>query len=100
MWTSYLLRAANDDTLSELPLQLDQIVHRVLASELEDAQIAGFLRPDVDSHVLSNAILGLVDGIALRMLYTPLAGHDALLASLDAGLHAMLSNQDAGTDVK
>jgi AcrR family transcriptional regulator len=94
VWTSYLLRAAVDDTLSDLPRQLDQAMHEALAGELAAAQAAGDLRSDADPPQLADALLALVDGIALRMLYTPTAGHDALLAALSAGLDALLGVTD------
>lgn len=90
MWTSYLLRAAVDDTLDDLPRQLDRTVHRVLAHDLADAQTAGQLAPDLDPDTITDALLALIDGIAIRMLYTPESEHGALLAALDAGLRALL----------
>lgn len=90
VWTSYLLRAATDDTLSDLPRQLDRAIHEALAHELADAQASGVLQSGTDPHLLTDALLALVDGIAIRMLYTPEVEHDTLLAALDAGLHALL----------
>ncbi len=96
VWTSYLLRAAIDDTLSDLPRQLDQAVHEILVDELANAQAAGVLRSRADPHPLADALLALIDGIAIRMLYTPAGEHPKLLTALDAGLHALLPYQDSG----
>lgn len=90
VWTSYLLRAAIDDTLSDLPRQLDHSLHEILAAELADAQASGALRSQTDPHLLTDALLALADGFAIRMLYTPEKEHQTLLAALDAGLHALL----------
>lgn len=90
VWTSYLLRAAIDETLSDLPRHLDRAVHDALAHDLADAQATGTLRSDANPEVLTDALLALIDGIAIRMLYTPPTEHNALLAALDAGLNALL----------
>lgn len=90
VWTAYLLRAAIDDTLSDLPQHLDRAVHETLAGELADAQASGVLQSQTDPRLLADALLALVDGIAIRMLNTPASEHDTLLAALDAGLHALL----------
>lgn len=90
VWTSYLLRAAIDDTLSDLPRQLDQAVHEILVSELTDARAVGHLGSQTDPRQLADALLALIDGIAIRMLYTPESEHPALLAALKAGLRALL----------
>lgn len=90
VWTSYLLRAATDDTLGDLPRRLDRAVHEALTSDLAIAQASGVLRAETDPHLLADALLALVDGIAVRMLYTSEIEHDALLAALEAGLHALL----------
>ncbi len=97
VWTSYLLRAAVDDTLSALPRQLDRDVHETLVGELAAAQASGALRSETDPHLLTDALLALIDGIAVRMLYTPQAEHPTLLAALDAGLRALLPSPDNGT---
>ena len=90
VWTSYLLRAAVDDSLADLPQWLDAAVHEVLADDLRDAQSAGELRPDAEPDALADAVVALVDGVAIRMLYSPAETHDALVAALDAGLEALL----------
>ncbi len=90
VWTSYLLRAAIDDTLSDLPLVLDRAVHEAMASEFADARASGDLQTETDPRLLADAALALIDGLAIRMLYTPEAEHEALLAALDAGLVALL----------
>lgn len=90
VWTSYLLRAAIDDTLSDMPRRLDRAVHKSIASELAGAQASGALQSEADPQLLAGAVLALIDGIAIRMLYTPEPEHEALLAALDAGLYALL----------
>lgn len=95
VWTSYLLRAATDDTLGDLPRRLDRAVREALASDLAVARASGVLRSKTDPHLLADALLALVDGIAMRMLYTPEIEHDALLAALDTGLHALLPSLDS-----
>lgn len=90
VWTSYLLRAAVDETLADLPRHLDLEIHNALTHELTDAQASGSLLTNTDPQALADALLALVDGIALRMLYTPTGEHPKLLASLDVGLHALL----------
>lgn len=90
VWTAYLLRAAIDDTLSDLPRQLDRAVQSVLEIELSEARSAGALGSDEDARALAAALLALVDGLAVRMLYTPEVEHPMLLAALDVGLRALL----------
>ncbi len=90
VWTAYLLRAAIDDTLSDLPRQLDEAVQSVLEAELGEARSAGALGSDEDARALAAALLALVDGLAVRMLYTPEVEHPLLLAALDVGLRALL----------
>lgn len=92
VWTSYLLRAAVDESLSDLPRLLDRAVHDALAGDLAAAQDKGTLSPRSNPAVLADALLALVDGTAIRMLYTPQDEHDALLDALDAGLNALLPN--------
>ncbi len=91
VWTSYLLRAAVDDTLSDLPRRLDETVHEILTFDIAQAQTAGAVRPEADPGALADALLAMVDGIAIRMLYTPSNSHGALLTALDAGLDAVLA---------
>ncbi len=90
VWTSYLLRAAVDDALSDLPQWLDVTVHDLLVDELQDAQAAGTLRVDAEPHAIADALVALADGVAIRMLYTHPDRYDALLAALDAGIEALL----------
>lgn len=91
VWTSYLLRAATDDALSDLPRHLDEAVHDELADGFAAAQQNGILRCDMSPGLLADAVLALIDGIALRMLYTSPSEHDSLLAALDAGLAVLLT---------
>lgn len=95
VWTSYLLRAATDDTLGDLPRRLDRAVRDALARDLAVARASGVLGATTDPHLLADALLALVDGIAMRMLYTPEIEHGALLAAMDAGLHALLPSLDS-----
>ncbi len=90
VWTSYLLRAAIDDTLSDLPRELDGATRQGVASELADAQASGALRSEVDPRLLADALLALIDGMAIRMLYTPESEYEALLDALAAGIEALL----------
>lgn len=90
VWTSYLLRAAVDESLRDLPRHLDRAVHDALADDLAAARTNGELRSEANPAALADALLALIDGIAIRMLYTPPAEHDALLAALDIGLKALL----------
>lgn len=90
IWTSYLLRAAIDETLSDLPRYLDRTVHNALAHDLADAQAAGTLARELNVDTLADALLALIDGIAIRMLYSPETEQAALLAALDSGLNALL----------
>lgn len=92
VWTSYLLRAAVDESLGDLPRRLDKAVHDALTEDLAAAQSRKELRSEVDPSVLADAVLALIDGIAIRMLYTPPAEHDTLLAAMDLGLKALLAD--------
>ena len=88
---SYILRAAVDDGVADLPRHLDQAVHDGLAGDLAQEQALGRLPPETDVDATADALLALADGIALRMLYTPPAEHPALLQALDVGLRALLT---------
>ena len=90
VWTAFLLRAATDDTLGNLPRELDHVVQAALELELREAQTSGALRSTEDVKAIAAALVALVDGIAVRMLYTPQQEHPALLAALDVGLRALL----------
>lgn len=91
VWTSYLLRAATDDAFSDLPRQHDRAVHDALTDEISAAREGGMLHPDASPGPLADAVLALIDGIAIRMLYTEPSEHVSLLAALDVGLAALLA---------
>ncbi|MEO5832751.1 MAG: TetR/AcrR family transcriptional regulator [Nakamurella sp.] len=90
VWISYLLRAAVDESLCDIPLNLDRAVRDALVHDLAAARAHGGLRSEANPAELADALLALVDGIAIRMLYTPPAEHAALVAALDLALEALL----------
>lgn len=90
VWAALITRAVNVPWMADIFVTQDRVVTDQLAAALTEAARHGLLPADTDTAAVATAIIGLSDGFAARLLYSP-GSEPEVLNALRHALTALLT---------